>query len=423
VCRLASVMWIPGNVDEIEAAITRGDLEETSSFDGKREPPPSTKKGNASIAEDVAAMSTAGGTILYGVGEDEDKRLTVRNPIPLADLSDRISNIVQSSIAEVPHYEFRPYALLDNPATGFLLVVVPPSPRAPHQVTVGDDRRFYGRAARGNRRLGEQEIALLYARRQQHEVDLGARLDEAIAYSPFETEGHDKGVLYAFAQPVPPDDGVWDRAVERAGDRTALQLLIANAARPQLTTQGYDPSFSDRIYWHDNGADSYRLSTQPDPEPEPKFATYLGDMTFNIDGRAVLFAGNAARGFGDKGPDPEARKFIHEQGIAGNLAAFFSSFAVLMEQASYYGAVDVGLRVTNLRDGIGVGRHEHLHDRAGVYIDWESVPRYKGDAFTRVKRLAAISELDDPQVVVMGLLGRLFAGTTGRDDYSPFASG
>ncbi len=413
-------MWVPSNVDEVEAAIAGGDLEETSSFDGKREPPPSTKKGNASIAEDVAAMSTAGGTILYGVGEDEDERLTVRCPIQLAGVSDRISNIVQTSIMEVPHIQFRPFTLPGDPANGYLLLMVPPSPRAPHQVTVGGDRRFYGRGPRGNRRLDEHEIAQSYGRRQQREINLEARLDEVLTYCPFVPEGADKGVLHAFVQPVPTDQGLWDAAIERSGDLTALQLRIQSSARPQLTTQGYDPSFADQTYWHDNGADSYRLSTQHQSEPEPNMVVYLGDMTFNIDGRAVLFAGNAAKGSGNQGPDPNAQKWIHEQGIAGNLAAFLAAFAVLMQQAGYYGAVDLGLRVTNLRDGIGVGRNEHLQGTAG-YIDWEFVPRYKGDTYTRVTRLAAVSELDDPKAIAMSLLGRLFEATTGRPGYTPFA--
>jgi hypothetical protein len=75
--------------------------------------------------------------ILIGAGEDEDKRLTIANPIALAGADDRISQVAQSSISEVPHIEFWRYELADNPTKGYLLVVVPPSPRAPHQVIMG----------------------------------------------------------------------------------------------------------------------------------------------------------------------------------------------------------------------------------------------------------------------------------------------
>ena len=92
--RLAFGMWIPGSVDEIEQPVARGGLEETSSFDGKKEMPAPTKKGNASAAVDLAAMSTAGGTILYGVGADASERLTVLSRIVLAGAADRIAQSV-----------------------------------------------------------------------------------------------------------------------------------------------------------------------------------------------------------------------------------------------------------------------------------------------------------------------------------------
>jgi hypothetical protein len=235
-------MWIPNGVEDIEAAIARGDLEETAIFDGKRDLPANPKQ-NSSVAIDVAAMSTAGGVLLYGVGEDENKRLTVRSPIDLAGADDRIAQIVQTSIAQVPTIQVRKYELPDDPAKGYLLVIVPPSPRAPHQVIVGDDRRFYGRGAKGNRRLGEHEVALLYARRQQQEVDLNARLSEVIRTSPYAPESPDDGCVYAFAQPVPPDQGLWESAAQHAGSRGALQEQIADAARRVTTTNQHDPSF------------------------------------------------------------------------------------------------------------------------------------------------------------------------------------
>lgn len=110
-------MWVPRDVEEIEAAIARGDLEETSSFDGKADLPATPKK-NIDLAVDIAAMSTEGGTLLYGVDEDEHKRLTKRSPIVLAGADERIAQIVQTSITEVPHIECRPFRLPDHPSRG-----------------------------------------------------------------------------------------------------------------------------------------------------------------------------------------------------------------------------------------------------------------------------------------------------------------
>jgi len=72
-------MWTPASEQEILAAIETGDLIETASFDTKGSLP--AKGKSKGLAIDVAAMATDGGTLLYGVGEDEDDRPTVPRPV------------------------------------------------------------------------------------------------------------------------------------------------------------------------------------------------------------------------------------------------------------------------------------------------------------------------------------------------------
>src|SRR5215217_6509158 len=136
-------MWVPHDAAEVEEAAKRGDLEETPTFDAKVDLP--VPKKNASLAIDVAAMSTAGGVLLYGVGEDQRERPTIPTPMPLAGAADRVSQIVANSISEVPLIDPREYPCEGDPSKGYLLVIVPASARAPHQVTVGGDLRYYGR--------------------------------------------------------------------------------------------------------------------------------------------------------------------------------------------------------------------------------------------------------------------------------------
>lgn len=410
-------MWVPNDIAAIEAAIAAGSLEETSSFDGKKELPVSATSGNKSIAIDMASMSTEGGSILYGVGEDERERLTVRNPIALMGAADRIAQVVQTSISEVPHIEFHPYPLADDPSTGFLLVLVPPSPRAPHQVTVGDDRRYYGRGARGNRRLTEQEVAQLYARRQQQDVDRLARLDEVVRFAPHTPDPPDLGLVHAFAQPVPPDQELWERAVANVGTDDVLQQRIAEAARSVTTRGGHDPSLTGQVYWRQQGADDWRLCSVPEDPVPPNLVVYTVDTRFNIDGRATMFSGRATQRISENGPDPTGRKRIFEMVIGGNLASFFAVAGVLYEAAGYYGAVDVGVAVTSLDDGISVARYE---GQQPVFVFLDHAPRYNSPTFTRHRRLAATSDLAEPQALALSLLGRLFAATTGRVDYTPF---
>jgi len=221
-------MWRPRSEQTIVSAATAGDLEETHTFDAKAAlPPEGDKRKSHDLAVDVAAMTVDGGTLLYGVGEDEHGRPTVPSPIPCAGQRERIDQIVQTRISEPPYIEVDEVPSAEDPARGYPLVVVPPSPRAPHQV----DGRYRGRGATSNRVLGEVEVAQLYRRREEWEVDIAQLLDEEVrtsGYSPTRQLIY----LHAIARPVAPHEHVLETA---SGDeRTDLMLSsLANSAAAQ----------------------------------------------------------------------------------------------------------------------------------------------------------------------------------------------
>ena len=134
-------MWMPTSEREILTAIEGGALIETASFDAKVALP--AKGRSKDIAVDVAAMANDGGTLLYGVGEDEDARLTIPKPFDLAGARERVDQIVHTCISEPPAIEVYSIPTDDDPGLGYLVVGIPPSPRAPHMVTVGGDNRYY----------------------------------------------------------------------------------------------------------------------------------------------------------------------------------------------------------------------------------------------------------------------------------------
>lgn len=175
-------MWVPQSAAEVEAAAQQGDLEETHTFDAKKTLP--IAKKNRDLAEDVCAMTVDGGSLLYGLGEDSNQRLTVLAPIALKGAPERVAQIVETSIYEPPSIRVQALPLETDESKGFLLVVVPQSARAPHQVISGDDLRFYGRGAKGNRILSEREVADLYTRREAWGVDRELLLDTEISNAP-----------------------------------------------------------------------------------------------------------------------------------------------------------------------------------------------------------------------------------------------
>jgi hypothetical protein len=94
-------MWTPTTDQEILIATDHRGLDGTASFDAKSQLP--AKGKSMDLAVDVAAMTSDGGTLLYGVGENEDRRLTVPQPFGLAGARERVDQIVRTSISEPPN--------------------------------------------------------------------------------------------------------------------------------------------------------------------------------------------------------------------------------------------------------------------------------------------------------------------------------
>jgi hypothetical protein len=384
-------VWIPDSAGEIEHAARNGDLTETAGFDAKAALPPAKK--NSETAADVAAMSTDGGSLLFGVAEDENRRPTVPTPIDLRGTRERIDQIVAHSIAEPPYVDFREYPTDVDPAQGYLLVIVPQSARAPHQVTVGGDLRFYGRGETGNRRLTEGEIARLYERRQRWEVDRDAYLTEIVSLAPHD-QSLDKeyGYLHAFARPVVLDQALWDRAV--GDDRRALLQRLTHAASATGPNTGYVPSLRGLADWKRRGADAWSV--------EVGRGSLVGlRCDVNIDGRGYLFCLRAAQRMEDG-------LGIFEQIIAGNLASFLSIMGEFYEAGGYHGQVDIGLAVTGIEGGLSM-RHGSLFTSSGE--------GFRAPTYTRTDRVAA-GGLREPEAAAWGLVRHLVTATAG-EGYDP----
>jgi hypothetical protein len=126
-------MWIPQTEEDILKAAQNATLRETMTFDAKREIP--TK--NIETAKDVSAMAnSAGGVLLYGLGEDNNGQITILNPIALIGQRERIEQIIRTSVDEVPAFNVHAIPTTTNRSDGYVVVIVPPSERAPHMVIV-----------------------------------------------------------------------------------------------------------------------------------------------------------------------------------------------------------------------------------------------------------------------------------------------
>jgi hypothetical protein len=395
-------MWIPRSTEELEAAVVSGDLDETSQLDFKEALP--AKKDNAEIAVDVSAMSVDGGVLVYGVGEGEDKRPTLLRPIDLAGAAERIDQVLRTSVHEPPSVRFESFPASGEPGLGYLVVVVPPSPRAPHQVVARGryQHRYYGRGPTGNRILTEADIARLYARREQWRFNASEHLQKVISRAPFGPDP-DLGFLHAFVRPVVVDDGRWTRAAR--DDPAGLQQRMLAAAQRANHGLRYDPALADVSTWVRHGADAWRLGHRVSTDA---YRSVQCDLDF--DGSGHFFCGRAAARQQPNAwqPGEPGALVLFEQIVAGNLSSFFALMGELYAADGYVGPVDLGIALTGIENARSLFAVQNLFDNSG----------YPVDAYTTTARVDAHA-LNEPRPFVQETLSRFFDALIGPG-YDPF---
>jgi hypothetical protein len=159
-------VWYPRSWSEVNALI-HDQAVETASLDFKK-----SVTRNEEIAKDVAAMTLNGGVLIYGIDEDETTTLAREiTPVEVKGLETRFRQVVGSHISPVPHVDTEFIPKPDEPTEGVFVVVVPPSPVAPHQVA----GRYPCRRGTTTGYLEEAEIERLYRQRHESEEEpLGA---------------------------------------------------------------------------------------------------------------------------------------------------------------------------------------------------------------------------------------------------------
>lgn len=170
--------WVPTTEVELRAAFDQGLLDERNWCDLKAYVG-TTRGATGDFAKDLASFAVDGGTILIGLDEaapDGDPL----HPVELSGLAERREQIAHTRVhppllvdcTPVPASEPSP------PGTGYLIVHVPASPTAPHQV----DGIYYGRGDKTNRRLSDPEVERLFQRRASWNEGVQRNLTELMAF-------------------------------------------------------------------------------------------------------------------------------------------------------------------------------------------------------------------------------------------------
>lgn len=135
-----------------------GIVAEAPDIDFKREVP-----SNREFAKDLAAMTIAGGVLVFGVEETKEGLAAKVCPVPLTGTRERLQQIADSAVRPTPPIEIEVLKRQHEEANGVVVVYVPPSPMAPHQA----NDRYPARADTTTRYLSEPEVAALYEQRRR----------------------------------------------------------------------------------------------------------------------------------------------------------------------------------------------------------------------------------------------------------------
>lgn len=381
----------PESAAELERAARAGELVESETLEVKAEI--SGRPG--AVATHVCAMTLAGGLVIYGIGEDQQGRPTVPKPFSLRGQREHVADLVRGGIAEPPRVVVHALPLADDPDRGYLIVEVPASDRAPHQVIVGEgEGRYFGRGAAGRRILIEGEIARLYAQRGQPAFDAAAHLDELVRSAP-EPPSPRFSDMHAFVRPRVPDPGIGRAALGDDTDQSLWNELLVAAQHAPLARGDYEPALRHGAQYHDRTGDAWIL-TRRGQISRDEVRIWLR-CAIRFDGEVRLFCGRAGDAEWTQG-----KKLLFDGVVAGNFASLLGIAGAYLERAGYAGGVDVGVRLTGLKGG-------ELPEVAPRLM---FEPHYPDDDYERTASFSA-NELRPPEPITVRLLGDFAAALWG----------
>lgn len=341
-------MWPPRTLEQLRAVLAEPNLQESAVFDVKTELP--AKGKSADLAVDVAAMTPDGGMIVYGIAEAPNG--LSEQPIALAGTVERITSIVNTTIAEPPAIEA--FTVESGPGVGFVIVAVPASERAPHMVQVKGEWRYYGRGPGGNRPLTEGEVARLYARRTQYERSVAELIDEAVAASPRRDPSATEASLYVVVQPLASDTGMRERAWPSGeGFRQRLRDAVLSAGARMRFSNPTQPDMRTIV----EGPVLRTVSGHKFVAPTGGSRGDQTELEIGDNGAIRLFTDTAAHLWRSELVIYETLT-LRDDTIAQLTTGAIAAGGALSRQAGYFGAVDVAAAIVGAEQAISALRHQ-----------------------------------------------------------------
>lgn len=376
--------WIPSSETELAEAFSDGRLVEGHHLDLKREVPAGAR-ANKSLAIDLASLAVDGGVLLYGVDENAGLQ-----PFNLSGFRERVDQVARSLIDEPLAVTVREIPAESRERVGYVVVVVPESPAAPHMV----DGRYRGRGDTTNIVLSDAEVLRLHQDRVGMTAEIDALIEAEVARDPL--PHGEQGHIFVVAQPLSRRD---DMLLQAMAGETASSWITANIVRSGPASQRIFPEWSPDMTdspdvrrrasgWsigRSSITDSRRLEN-------PAHEGYALDIELHESGGIRLYCGRATDVL-----DSDERVVL-DAVINGLLMRTLLLATSVSRLSNHLGSWQLGIKVTGLRD-------------CSSYFMRRSFSGY-GPAFSEEEFssscLATVAELEeDPRLVSERLIGRL----------------
>lgn len=390
---------------ELLLAIAEGNLAENAHLDVKREAG-TTDSSRTETARDLASFAIHGGSLLIGVAEEKDGRTMTSAPQPLEGMAEKIEQIAANRVDPPLFVRVQEIPTETDPALGYLLVEVPPSPRAPHMV----DGRYYARGDRTKRRLTDGDVVAMHAAREPEHARVLRMLDDwssrdVVASGREQQRGH----LYVVGLPLATIRHGSFLDVSRAPNNTPAFDLATWAGRGvPAAFMNFSPSIRSAHNWvkrRDGSAFTSLKPGVPQLQADAREES-LVDFELRDDGSFGVLMGRLTDVLTSRGETPVVFDFpaVGYAWQSVRVAQWIS------EHVGYRGGWGFGFRV----DGMAGQLSFHLLNNGNIF---QQVHPYSASDYMATTS-ASLTEIEiAPHAVVDRLVAGFLHGLGSHDAY------
>jgi hypothetical protein len=412
---LLRARWEPQTEAELLQAYNEGMLEERNWCDLKREVE-NTKSANKELARDLASFAIDGGTLIIGLDEAEPGGSPL-HPVLLANLAERVEQIALNRIDPPLTVSCTPVKSEADESEGYLLVHVPASAMAPHQV----GSAYYGRGDKTKRPLPDSEVQRLFARRAQWTKGIEEDLRAAVRSDSFK-EHSEHGHLFLVAKPVGgwPDifqefvaGSKWQANLQRIRQLTIEDQVISQAFRSMFPNEPISLHFAGMLTTRKTSHGALLTSRGVNISYEDPVEAATSDLEVREDGGVRFFYGAAVRNAQRENSEGRREPRVYLVPLVLAIREFIKTLAGLSDLVGYAAMWDIGIAITDLKGAYGIGISQFGASSAAVWSD---------ESYERTTR-TSVAELEKlPALTTERLIGRLLRAYSADAQFRPLLS-